>query len=310
MDQPMRAVRLKDAQPPAAFKRLYRPLGHVAFAFSELDGQLTRTLNMLLGGARGMALEWLFQSFNGRLKLFHFLAFDLCDRRVPTPNVGLINWPTAKGSDELREGAQEIVTGLLQANDDRNNLLHGPWTEVSTPGPVFSRARYRVDDGRFGQIPLHGITVALLEEEAEFLMKSCRRRAAHTRFSSGHPLSARGPQDLDRCRRDTEAIVDIHRHGTWGTARQRGIQCRRTARGHAIAHGCRQRDHRRGNQACNDAEQRSFHDCHNDDDAGVAQPADLRVELGELPTWIVADDRIARYAPARAIRGWWCPRFT
>ena len=33
-----------------------------------------------------------------------------------------------------------------------------------------------------------------------------------------HALSARDPQDLDRCRRGTEAVVDVHCHDTWGTA--------------------------------------------------------------------------------------------
>jgi len=57
-----------------------------------------------------------------------------------------------------------------QANSDRNNLLHDKWETYSPETDSLNKARLEVGEhGELRQLPVHGITVALVEETVNFI---------------------------------------------------------------------------------------------------------------------------------------------
>lgn len=166
------AVARREIEPPKAFRKLYRPLGEIALIFADLEAQVTLAIMQILGTSwrEAIAMEWLMQNFSMRIELFYFLAR------------GASTWDennVALSGDEIRaknamalllKKSEEIYTDLKQANADRNNLLHGAWTGVSASDGSFSKDRLSASDGKLTEIPIKGITTALLKDEAKFIV--------------------------------------------------------------------------------------------------------------------------------------------
>ena len=159
-------VKWSDGFPPPGFRKLYRPLGLIVVTFADLEQMLTVTLAELLGRpyTEAMALEWLMQSLTNRIQLFYFLATETTQelaRSKPEHSDSFV---------AMRESAKAIYEALLQANSDRNNLLHSPWTGIGTSAErSFSKERYAAEGGKLTEIPVRGITVSFLEKEAKYL---------------------------------------------------------------------------------------------------------------------------------------------
>jgi hypothetical protein len=171
------ALKWKDVEPPPIFRKLYRPLGAIAVAFADLERQLTATLRqmMRMSHREGAALEWLMQNANQRIELFYILAsqpFEIFPRGhqlTSAQNARIVAY------DQLRKSAEAIYSGLQQANADRNNLLHGAWTGLSAMDGSYSKDRYRAGQGKVVEIPLHGISLELLKEEANYIISVTMR---------------------------------------------------------------------------------------------------------------------------------------
>ena len=170
-------VKWGEVAPPAPFRVLFRPLGEIAFAFADLEQQVTLTTQTLLSTSweEGAAMEWLMQSFTNRIELFYFLAMSF------TPGNNLLaamRGPTAPDEIariELRKMAGAIHKDLIQANSDRNNLLHGAWTGIVPNGGGFAKDRMQAQGGQLTEIPVRGVKIALLKEEAKFIISLSMR---------------------------------------------------------------------------------------------------------------------------------------
>lgn len=155
-----------------SFRSLYPPLGAFVAAFGGLEDQLAQTLNMLLRGMAGTAIDSLFPGFNGRVKLFHFLALRFCNQLIPVEGTGMINWPKMPGGKELAATAKTIARCLTQANNDRTDLLHNGWTAMrDSSGLSFAKNRIDIgDDGRSKPKLLHDITPDLISKEVGWII--------------------------------------------------------------------------------------------------------------------------------------------
>jgi hypothetical protein len=178
---PIPPVKRAEIEPPSIFRKLYRPLGAIAVTFADLEAQVTHTLNALLGTSRreGNALESLMQSFSLRIELFYFLALRATQQIFTRPGQGILN-SEIRTNEELRKSAEAIYGSLKQANSDRNNLLHGAWTGLSPEDLTYSKTRLKTGDGKLTEIPLHGISIQLLKEEADFIISVNMRLADWT----------------------------------------------------------------------------------------------------------------------------------
>jgi hypothetical protein len=171
-NEPLPPVKRGEVEPPRVFRKLYRPLGAIVVTFADLEDQLTRTLYILLGSSwrEGAALEWLMQSANNRIELFYFLAMRATelDRLA---NTSKREEAIIHGAQTLRESAETIYGEMQQANSDRNNLLHGAWTGLSVDGlSTYSKDRLKIDKGKLSEIPMRGISLQLLKEEADYII--------------------------------------------------------------------------------------------------------------------------------------------
>ena len=129
------------------FSILNEPLGAVVVAFSELEAQLTMAINALLNldFRDGIALEDLMQSFAARRKLFSALA-------------------ALKTTDPLKKEVEKkggLNSRLLECNNYRNDLVHGPWTTIYADGS-FGKVRYRADVG--GLHPIQSLYTVKVED--------------------------------------------------------------------------------------------------------------------------------------------------
>jgi len=180
-NEPIPPVRQAEIEPHAIFRKLYRPLGAVSITFADLEAHLTIALNLLLGTSwrEGAALEWLMQNLNNRIELFYFLAIRAT--RVPrlgaTPSAREL--AQAEAIRTLRASAEAIRKELTQVNSDRNNLLHGAWTGLSPDG-LYAKDRLQATGGRLVEIPVRGISVQLLNEQADYFISISMRLADWT----------------------------------------------------------------------------------------------------------------------------------
>jgi hypothetical protein len=169
-NEPIPPIRRVDVEPQAIFRKLYRPLGEIAFAFADLEARLTQTLNLLLGTSRptGTALEWFMQNVSLRIELFYFLALRPLER-VLTDRPSQTQARRIEAHRYLRESAELIYGELKQANGDRNNLLHGAWTGLA-PDLTYSKDRFQAQSGKLTEIPVRGISLKLLKDEANYII--------------------------------------------------------------------------------------------------------------------------------------------
>ena len=170
-NEPIPPVRRAEVEPPAIFRKLYRPIGEIALTFADLEAQVTRTLNLLLETSwrEGAALEWFMQNFSQRIELLYFLAIRPIER-FPTTDLTTAQQRRQSAHAELRKSAEAIYSALQQANADRNNLLHGAWTGLSPTDGTYSKDRLQAARGRLKEIPMRGISALLLKEEADFII--------------------------------------------------------------------------------------------------------------------------------------------
>jgi hypothetical protein len=169
-------------EPTAAFRKLYRPLGALAYTFADLEEEVTGGVQALLGTSwkERTAIEWLMQNFSMRIELFYFLA-----RTAVAGPQGALTAASKRGEERtvarenLATRADGIYTDLQQANSDRNNLLHGAWVGLSTVTPMtYAKSRMMVSEGQLKEIPIKGISIELLRKEADFFI-ALRMRVAH-----------------------------------------------------------------------------------------------------------------------------------
>lgn len=183
---PIPPLRWADAAPAAFFRELNAPLGRIVVTFANLEAQLTRSLTRLLDTslAEGAALEWLMQNLSNRIELFYFLAMQATRPWLLKPR----NFSkTAEGLETLRTSAEAIRGALIQANADRNNLLHSAWTGLSLTDSTYSKNRLKVSDGKITEIPMRGISLQLLRDEAKYIISVTMRLMDWTRrFESWH----------------------------------------------------------------------------------------------------------------------------
>jgi hypothetical protein len=170
-NEPIPPVRRAEVEPEAIFRKLYRPLGEIAVTFADMEAQVTRTLNVLLETSwrEGAALEWFMQSFNRRIELFYFLASRPIEW-FPTGNLTAAQQQRQAAHNQIRSAANTLYDLLRQANGDRNNLLHGAWTGLSPSDGSYSKDRLRAEAGKLSEIPVRGITLDILKQEADFII--------------------------------------------------------------------------------------------------------------------------------------------
>jgi len=179
-NKPLKPIKWQDIEPPPYFRKLYRPLGAIALTFSDLEAQLTKTLDTLLGTyfSHGVALEWLMQNTSLRIELFYFLALR------------------STRNETLRKDAENIYNVLKQANADRNNLLHGLWADFSSDDGSFIKTRLKAEGGGFNVIPLHHISLTLLRDEAKYIISVNLRLADWTQRFKAEKRPDRWPPPL------------------------------------------------------------------------------------------------------------------
>lgn len=155
------------AAPPRPFKKLYRPLGHLVVTFADLEQMLGYALTELLHRPYReiVALESIVQSTTSRIQFFYFLATEATRKMAE-------DMPANKAIyEDMEKCADNIYEDLFQANSDRNNLLHSSWSGIGvTPERSFSKDRFTAGKGELIEIPLRGITVRLLNDEAKFFI--------------------------------------------------------------------------------------------------------------------------------------------
>jgi hypothetical protein len=162
-----RNITWRAASPPSAYSRLYKPLGYIVVTFADMEQMLTFAIaeHLPKSGAAALALEWLMQNLNNRIQLFYFLAQEWISESVK-------NDPEHKSDFEsLRPILQGIFESLGQANSDRNNLLHSPWSGMGIGKlRTYSKERHKAEGGILSEIPLKGITPNLLAEQAKYFI--------------------------------------------------------------------------------------------------------------------------------------------
>jgi hypothetical protein len=166
-NEPIRPVRRAEVEPDPIFRKLYRPLGEIAFVFADLEAQLTRTITALLGTSHyeGEAIEWLMQNANSRIEFFYFLAIQ-ATRPLPITT----DPKREDAAARLRKHAETVYKEMGQANSDRNNLLHGSWTGLSPSDMSYSKDRSQAANGELKEIPIRGISLRLLKDEADYII--------------------------------------------------------------------------------------------------------------------------------------------
>jgi hypothetical protein len=118
------------------------------------------------------------KSVVNRIELFYFLAMQATEplpEPLPSPTPEQLRRDEA--AKTLRDSTAAIVGQLRQANDDRNNLLHGPWTGLSVDELTYSKDRIMARDGKLKRIPLEGISVRLLKQELDYIISVNMRLA-------------------------------------------------------------------------------------------------------------------------------------
>jgi len=162
-----RRASLRVAAPPRPFKKLYRPLGYLVVTFADLEQMLGYALTELLHRPYReiVALESIVQSTASRIQWFHFLTAEATRKMAK-------DIPTNKSFyDSMQKRADKIYDDLFQANSDRNNLLHNSWNIIGvTTERSYGKDRFIVGKGALVEIPLRGITVKLLNDEARFFI--------------------------------------------------------------------------------------------------------------------------------------------
>ena len=155
------------AAPPRPYRKLYRPLGYLVVTFADLEQMLGYALTELLHRPYReiVALESIVQSTTSRIQFFYFLATE-ATRKMAKDN------PTHKSIYEgMEKCADKIYEDLLQANSDRNNLLHNSWSGIGVGVErSYSKDRFSTGKGELIEIPLRGITLKLLDDEAKFFI--------------------------------------------------------------------------------------------------------------------------------------------
>jgi hypothetical protein len=152
------------ANPRGTFKRLHAPLGALVMEFASLEASVTGALNALteMSYPDGAVLESLMQNFSLRIELFNFLSQQKSKH------------------NELKKAATRCVTGLRQANSDRNNLLHGEWTGYNPDDDTFTKIRLRTEDGELKDNQIHRISIDIIEREVKFII-ALNTRVSHWR---------------------------------------------------------------------------------------------------------------------------------
>ena len=193
---PLLPLKQSAISPPPVLRKLYGPLGVIVVTFADLEARLTIAIETLLGTSsrEGAALEWLMQNMSNRIELFYFLASQattpaqeltplavaLLGRSLPP-----IDPKREEAAAMLNKEAENLYDELKQANSDRNNLLHGAWTGASRDGSAYNKRRLQAAAGTLKPIPIKGVTLELLKQEANYIMSINLRLADWTmRFRS------------------------------------------------------------------------------------------------------------------------------
>jgi hypothetical protein len=135
---------------------MQEPMGKVALEFAHLEDRTTLAtmLLMRLEIREASLLQVLMRDFNTRIRLFRALI----ELNVKDEN--------------LRKLGERVASLMGQANSDRNNLLHDKWETYSSETDSLNKARLEVGDhGELKQLPVHGITVPLVEETVNFIKR-------------------------------------------------------------------------------------------------------------------------------------------
>jgi hypothetical protein len=213
-----------EVTPPAIFNRLYQPLGKIVVTFADLEEQVTAALTTMLKTSwrEGAAMESLMQNFSMRIELFYFLAMNLTQAQNQLAILARSEGAKAmkerqrqRAMEALQASAQAIFKDLKQANSDRNNLLHGAWTGVEKDWSAYSKHRVQAQDGKLIEIPVKGITVELLREEARFIISLNMRVADWTARFRRRDLPHLWPRPLpDRylLRSPLGRLIQAHRN--------------------------------------------------------------------------------------------------
>ncbi|HKN28103.1 MAG TPA: hypothetical protein VJY34_09555 [Roseiarcus sp.] len=137
-----------------AIRDLREPLGELALHFAALEDQVTMAIISLLRltPQEGYILETVMRDFGSRIRLFQ----------------ALVNL-TVK-DDHLRNLGQKITNLLLQANSDRNNLLHDAWNSYSPEVNGLNKIRFVLNEkGELTQPPLYELTRQVIAETVAFI---------------------------------------------------------------------------------------------------------------------------------------------
>jgi hypothetical protein len=162
--------RWREGFPSPAFGKLYRPLGLVAVTFADMEQMLTMSLSELLHRPyeEAMAIEWLMQSLTNRIQLFYFLATETTQKLVKANED---NKATKAAYESLGDAASDIYEALMQAQTDRNNLMHSAWTGIGVSKErSYSKDRYSAGGGKLTEIPISGVTPTILAAEAKYFV--------------------------------------------------------------------------------------------------------------------------------------------
>ena len=171
----------QQTEPYTRFSPLYEPLGAFTVAFGHLESSMTTALVQLLRitPQQAFALEDLMPNLNNRIELFDLL----CQKHFTAP--------------KLKSVAKQTARRLRTVNNDRNNLLHGPWQNFyPAKAPTkFGKPRRKVTMGAFKAIPMQDVTPTLIRQEVDYLIRldwllSVLRAYIHdeTRFDPAEPF--------------------------------------------------------------------------------------------------------------------------
>ena len=116
--------------------KLSEPIGYLVILFAHLERQLDWSIGWLLrlNEDERAALIARVQSFVHRVYLFDSVA---------TLQVN---------STPLKSELAEIIKGMLDANTERNNIIHGPW-EIYFPASETARKRRTKGKGKISTKP-------------------------------------------------------------------------------------------------------------------------------------------------------------
>jgi hypothetical protein len=159
-----------EGYPAPAFGKLYRPLGLAAVTFADLEQMLTMALAELLHRPfeEAMAIEWLMQSLTNRIQLFYFLANEATRKLIEKHAA---NKKRKAAYESLGNAASDIYGALMQAQTDRNNLMHSPWSGIGTSGErSYSKYRWAANAGKLTEIPIRGVTPTILAAQAKYFV--------------------------------------------------------------------------------------------------------------------------------------------